>query len=137
MINLISDNTIAFLGGIVAVFEIIDSIKKKFTFLSWLIILLTVSITILSVINNNKKIAKEREREISDSANSKRIEYLVNSHERDSLAFVLKNLRDIEFQKRLMEKPFGIYRDSITNSPKRIVYNTTIGSAQTVNIGPK
>jgi hypothetical protein len=103
------------------------------------IIIFGLFVLVLSLIKGCKDERSNHAAAIRDSTNGDRIEYLVKAHQTDSTIRITDSIEDRRFFMELFAK-FNIVKDSSTNLPRRATtsdtYNTTIGSAGKVNIGP-
>lgn len=79
MNRIISDDAIAIIVAIDAIFQVYKSVKNKFTIKSCVIIGIYIIICLFSWCNNNEKNIKEEAHQRNDSISNKRIECLVES----------------------------------------------------------
>jgi hypothetical protein len=124
------DYMIWILGAIVSLWEIIKSLKNEKSALKISIFTLGLIVFVWLGIDQINRIDRDKKR------NDNRFSALQTSFDSVIKQGSIKHASDSEFQKSLLEE-YKIARDSATNKPKQVNYNTKIDKARDVYIGDK
>jgi len=125
------NNWIAVTGGILSIISIIKSIReRKFALYNFGVIVLGITVIALTVWKNKQDTTTETNHKQAETIKDIKVNNL-----QDSVNKLISAQH--EFERYLKEKPFNIIRDTLTNKPVQMTFNTNIRDIKgNLHIGP-